>query len=199
MRFLMVPLALIAVVLIFKVHGQDFTKLQFQDCGSKHITIEEVDVKPMPIINPGPASMTFVAQLKKPVTILYIDLNIIRTVSGIALPVRCYIVNGQNVGSCTYPDICAFIKDLVTDFHPDTCHPTLIQHGINCVCPFNIPIQRLLFRDHPLDLPDASQSAATFMASGNFDITVKATESAAANAELYGCGRIHFTVKQQKA
>ena len=30
-------------------------------------------------------------------------INIIRTVSGIALPIRCYIAAGIEVGSCTYP------------------------------------------------------------------------------------------------
>ena len=30
-------------------------------------------------------------------------INIIRTVSGIALPIRCYIASGIEVRSCTYP------------------------------------------------------------------------------------------------
>jgi len=29
-------------------------------------------------------------------------INIVRTVSGIALPIRCYIASGVYVGSCTY-------------------------------------------------------------------------------------------------
>ena len=33
-------------------------------------------------------------------------IDIIRTVAGLALPVRCTIVQGFSVGSCSYNDVC---------------------------------------------------------------------------------------------
>ncbi len=126
------------------------------------------------------------------------SLNIIRTVSGITLPVRCYIVNGQNVGSCTYPDLCKFLQDTVTEFKPDICPPSFLDYGIDCKCPFDIKPQRIEIQRHPLDLPDATQTAATFLASGNFNITVIVTELDPLAPKPYGCSINLVTVKQKK-
>ena len=121
-----------------------------------------------------------------------------RSVSGIQLPVKCYVLNGQNVGSCMYSDLCSFLQDILAEFQPDNCPPALAQYGIDCTCPFNIETQRLNIIDEPLDLPDASQTAASFMASGNFDITIKAYEDDSSAPAPYGCGIVKVTVKQKK-
>ncbi len=127
-----------------------------------------------------------------------VSLNIIRTVSGITLPVRCYIVNGVNVGSCTYPDLCEFLQSILTEFGPDNCPAPLVQVGIDCTCPFKLPPQRIDVVDLPLNLPDATQTAATFLASGNFNLTVLVNEVDASAPVPYGCGNALFTVKQRK-
>ena len=72
MRILFLPLTLILTILVFASRAVDYTKLQFTDCGSQSIDIEEVDMKPMPIYNPGPAFFTFVATLKRPVSMFLI-------------------------------------------------------------------------------------------------------------------------------
>jgi hypothetical protein len=129
---------------------------------------------------------------------LEVTLEIIRTVSGIKLPVRCYIVNGNTVGSCTYPDLCTFLQRILKEFQPDNCPPSLAQFGIDCKCPFDIKPQLLDIVDHPLDLPDATQTAATFLASGNFNITVIAKEGDKTAPSPYGCGIALLTIKQKK-
>ena len=54
----------------------------------------------MPIIQPGPGTVSFsVAATQKIQGVIKADVNILRTVKGIKLPVRCYQVNGENVGS----------------------------------------------------------------------------------------------------
>jgi hypothetical protein len=54
-------------MLILGLHGQ-YTKLAFTDCGSKGTVINQTDLTPMPVINPGDAYLTFVATLKRPVS-----------------------------------------------------------------------------------------------------------------------------------
>jgi hypothetical protein len=68
MRFIIIPLAFAVSILIFNTHAQDYTKLVFSDCGSKSVDIKRVDMKPMPLYNPGDGFFTFVADLKRPVS-----------------------------------------------------------------------------------------------------------------------------------
>ncbi|UJR38041.1 hypothetical protein I4U23_030723 [Adineta vaga] len=187
-----------AVVLVLTTYAQDYTKLQFADCGSKSTDIINVDIKPMPLYNPGPAFFSFNAILKRPVKTVKVSLDIIRSVNGIKLPVKCYIVNGQNVGSCTYPDLCAFLQGILTEFSPENCPAALAEYGIDCTCPFDIKPQTINLIDHPIDLPDATQTAATFLASGNFNMTVTVSEVDPSAPAPYGCGKVAFTVKQKK-
>jgi hypothetical protein len=131
--------------------------------------------------------------------VLETKLDIVRKVSGIALPVRCYLVNGNSVGSCTYPSLCKLLQDLLPEFRPETCSPTLTPFGIDCRCPFNIPTQDLKLVNELLNIPDASQTAASFLATGDFNITVIARDTDNLSApQPYGCGNIGFTVKQAK-
>jgi hypothetical protein len=75
----------------------------------------------------------------------------------------------------------------------------LAQYGIDCKCPFDIKPQQLNIIDHPLDIPDASQTAATFLASGNFNITVSVRDLDNPSApQPYGCGVSLVTIKQKK-
>ncbi|CAF2104507.1 unnamed protein product [Rotaria magnacalcarata] len=198
MRSIIIPLALVFSILVCHIQAQDFTKLQWSDCGSPSAVISNIDLTPMPVYNPGPASITLKIELKKAVKTVGVNLNIIRSVSGIKLPVRCYLVDGAYVGSCNYTDLCTFLKSIWDDFKPETCSPVLLDYGIDCTCPFNISPLTLDLNDLPLDLPDASQSAASFMASGNFDITVAVFEGIPLASPSYGCAKVQLTVKQKK-
>ena len=46
----------------------DYNKFYFTDCGSQGIDIKQLDVTPMPIFHPGPVSLTFVADVKRPIS-----------------------------------------------------------------------------------------------------------------------------------
>ena len=58
-------------------------------------------------------------------------------------------------------------------FNPTVCstYPTLIDYGIDCNCPFNIKSGFVNIDNITFDVPDASTSIATFLASGDFDVT----------------------------
>ena len=67
----------------------EYTKLEWSDCGSREVVFYNIDVTPMPILQPGNAFLNFKAQLKRDIEgDLKTDLSIIRTVSGVKLPIR---------------------------------------------------------------------------------------------------------------
>ena len=83
MQFLSILIILPALI------NAEYTKLQWSDCGSKEVTLLDANVKPMPIVNPGTAYLNFLANFKRGTSgKLKADLNIVRTVSGVSLPIR---------------------------------------------------------------------------------------------------------------
>lgn len=65
------------------------------------------------------------------------DVQIIRTVLGINLPIRCFISNGAYFGSCSFPDLCGSMMTLL-GVGPSNCPPDFMQMGIDCKCPFQL-------------------------------------------------------------
>ena len=63
-----------AIILGITTYAQDYTKLHFQDCGSKSADIQKVDMIPMPLYNPGPSWFTFITVLKRQISKYSIDL-----------------------------------------------------------------------------------------------------------------------------
>ena len=71
--------------------------------------------------------------------------------------------------------MCTLVKSLIPDsFNPAYCaqFPMLLDYGIDCNCPFNVKSGFINLQDITLIIPDASQSIATFLASGDFDINI---------------------------
>ena len=67
----------------------EFTKLQWKDLGSKEVEYINIDVNPMPIINPGQVVLNIQANFKRRFQgNLKTTLNIIRTISGLTIPIR---------------------------------------------------------------------------------------------------------------
>ena len=82
-------LALLAVAFLPALLNSEYTKFQWKGTNLKDIEIYDIDVTPMPIIQPGSGKITFVAELLREVKgKLKVDLNIVRKISGVALPVR---------------------------------------------------------------------------------------------------------------
>ena len=68
-----------------------FTKLQWTDCGSPNVQFFDMAVKPMPIVYPGPIWLSFNAELLRDIRgKVKTDLNIMRTVGGVTLPIKWY-------------------------------------------------------------------------------------------------------------
>ena len=101
------------------------------------------------------------------------DVKVVRTVGGLALPVNCYLNQGTYVGSCVYNDLCDLLKSVLS-LDENNCPQNLIDNGIPCKCPFDLPIRDLNI-NQSFQLPNAAGTLASFLASGDFDITIKGT------------------------
>ena len=106
------------------------------------------------------------------------------------------IVNGVGIGSCDYADLCALIKSLFSDtFNPNgACsdYPSLNAHGIDCICPFNLQAGLLDLQDISFPILDMSTTVFSFLASGDFDVKVNASDAQGAIANI----QFKFTMKK---
>ena len=119
-------------------------------------------------------------------------IDIIRTVAGLALPVRCTIVQGFSVGSCSYNDVCKDVLQGIAGITAENCPPELAEWGVDCNCPLNIPAQSV-DGTLSLDFPDLSTTIVSFLANGDFDI--KALISGPSNSHV-ACLRFLLTIQK---
>ncbi|CAF1263111.1 unnamed protein product [Adineta ricciae] len=152
--------------------SQTYTAVGLTDCGSKNVQINRLTFLPMPVIQPGEGTLSFAASTTEFIKgVIKADLKIVRTVSGIKLPISCYIVEGEKVGSCSYPDLCALMKRLAP--MENGCPANLLEHNIDCECPVDITTKNI---DIEIDvtIPKAPE-AASWLSVGDFDVNIKAT------------------------
>ena len=88
MKFILALLVLLPALL-----NAEYTKFQWSGTNLNGVTIYDIDVTPMPIVQPGTGKISFNAALTRPLNgKLSVDLNIVRKVSGVALPVRWLVI-----------------------------------------------------------------------------------------------------------
>ncbi len=121
---------------------------------------------------------------------LPVTVDIIRSVAGLALPVRCTIVQGIYVGSCTHYDFCSNLLQLNWGFNTSNCPEELVMLGIDCDCPFNIPYQHAE-RQFDMEIVDLSTTVISFMANGDFDFKYNINN---ASNQHVACFRFLFTM-----
>jgi hypothetical protein len=64
------------------------------------VKINRLSILPMPVNHPGPAYVSLnIDVIERIVGVINVSVNIVRTVSKIKLPVRCYIFDGEQFGS----------------------------------------------------------------------------------------------------
>jgi hypothetical protein len=81
---------IIALILIsLGLVSCEYKKFQYSDCGSKEVVWKNMDVTPIPIVQPGNINLLLDFLLKRDlVGALKVSLEIKRTVSGLTLPIR---------------------------------------------------------------------------------------------------------------
>ena len=101
------------------------------------------------------------------------DVNIIRSISGLALKINCYVIDGTNYGSCVFPDLCDYIKKFFK-LDENNCPENLIDNDIKCTCPFDLPIRDVNI-NQTIDVPDFANTIFSFLSTGEFEVTIKGT------------------------
>ena len=138
-----------------------------------------------PIRYPGIMNLISTAQTSQQIKgVVAADVKIVRSVSGLNLKVLCYLFSGNYIGSCFYNDLCLALQK-VFDLNQNNCPNYLLYNGIDCTCPFNLPVRPFYINDD-FDLPDRpmfsnSISPSSFLAfyllnNGDFSIDVKLTQ-----------------------
>jgi len=183
----------IIVFLCFVAYAssQTYTKMVFTDCGSKNVKISRLSHDPMPIIQPGTGKISFaIAATEHIKGIIKADLKIVRTVSGIKLPINCYKVEGENIGSCVYTDLCALMKRLIK-YEEGQCPENLKPYGIDCNCPVSITKTDLDI-EMDITIPTAPEYAS-WLSVGDFDVKFIGSVG-----NIHACYDIKFAVKPKK-
>ena len=103
---------------------------------------------------------------------------------------RCIIVQGLNIGSCTYTDLCKNVLNDIAGFDNTNCPPELKEWGIDCTCPLNVAARTV---NGTLDfyIPDLSASIVSFFGNGDFDITAKVNDN---RGQHVACFRFLLTI-----
>ena len=101
-----------------------------------------------------------------------------------------------NVGSCTYVDGCKDVLNDIANLTSINCPPELLPAGIDCNCPFKMvdstQANPLVIDVPQAEIPDLSKTIVSFLASGDFEITLKGTDTKG----YYGCVNLKLTIKQ---
>lgn len=104
-------------------------------------------------------------------------------------------MGAQSVGSCTYTDLCKQFLQGMFAYNKDNCPAVLVAAGLDCECPFNRAADIIVLNEI-IELPAALPVYFDFLASGDFDITIKLNDGP--NASLYfGCVKVGFTMKKK--
>ena len=68
MKSVLSTVALLLTCLVISQVQGEYKKFQHKILSSPAVDIQSIDVTPMPIYNPGEASLTFAANLKRPIS-----------------------------------------------------------------------------------------------------------------------------------
>ena len=88
--------------------------------------INRLAITPMPLLHPGSATLSAsISTTEKIKGVIKADVKILRIVSGIKLPINCYIHEGEYIGSWFVPEIDDddLLRFLFPSAHTLTCAP----------------------------------------------------------------------------
>ncbi|UJR17852.1 hypothetical protein I4U23_004751 [Adineta vaga] len=177
-------------------------RFEFNDCGSTGATIHKIDMTPMPLIYPDAINATLIATVKRPISFYTVSLKIERTISGIKLPIKCYLLDGNQVGACQYRSetVCDYIN--YWNFNGSESFIWLIPMmkllGLLVNCPGNnIPEQTIIIDKRSFVLPTMSIYYTSYT-NGLFNATVTVNELDAPSDQPFFCGTFKYTMRQRK-
>jgi len=90
MKSALVALSVLAVI---AASNAAITKFEWVDCGSPQVKFIDIQLNPIPLVQLDQAELTLLANLLKGIRgKLRTEINIVRTISGLKLPVRWYLI-----------------------------------------------------------------------------------------------------------
>lgn len=108
-------------------------------------------------------------------------VEMFRTVGTLRSKIACTILpletGSVSIGSCKYPDLCDLVYDLlgVKNVPLSECPDYLLENGLDCRCPWNIPQDKTLDVVGEFDLVDLGTLGIDWLVEGNFEIGVTAS------------------------
>jgi len=111
----------------FKARNLTLYGFSYENCdGSLDLNIKKLTLTPDPIVIPGTVTVGLDAVIQTEVTaITQAKLEVKKKIFGVYIEIPCV----DNIGSCTYNDLCGMLANI-------TCPQVLIDHGFTCQCPF---------------------------------------------------------------
>lgn len=101
----------------------------FHDCGGTVATIKQFSISPDPIVVPGIVTFNAEIDLKSSVMkspVLNAEVTVEKKAGGVYIKLPCV----DQIGSCTYADLCSMLNAVTQ------CPPFLLENQIKCKCPY---------------------------------------------------------------
>lgn len=179
-----------------------YSHLDWSDCGSDPaVTIQKIEVTPMPLVLPGPMQVTFQGQMNRSLESIEIRLAIKRKTWLLDLPIPCLF----HVGSCTYETSCSgkSILDtmigenwagIMADMGRQIRTMVMAIPGLNTtVCP--VPPATVNLQHYTINLP-AVPSILSIFAEG--DYSAKVTVYDKTTNRIFLCLNTHMTLRKKQ-
>ncbi|NXW89682.1 SAP3 protein, partial [Alopecoenas beccarii] len=158
----------------------------WENCGDGKdpVVLQSLSVAPDPVTIPGSLRVSAAVSSKKTMASpLKVSLVVEKALGDLWIQLPCI----EQLGSCTYNDICTIIDNLIPPGTP--CPEPLLTYGIPCHCPFKAGSYSLPASD--FDLPDVE--LPSWMTNGNYRIQAVASSS----GEELACVKLAFSLKSQ--
>ncbi|XP_004836728.1 ganglioside GM2 activator [Heterocephalus glaber] len=152
------------------------------DEGKDPAVIKSLTVEPDPIVIPGNVTVGTEGKTSVPLTSpLQVELTVEKEVAGLWIKIPCV----EQLGSCTYEDICNLLANFIPPGEP--CPEPLHTYGLPCHCPFKegtYSLPRSDFTLPALELPG-------WLSSGNYRIQ----SIVSGGGKRLGCVKISASLK----
>uniref|UniRef100_A0A8C6W3B7 GM2 ganglioside activator protein n=1 Tax=Nannospalax galili TaxID=1026970 RepID=A0A8C6W3B7_NANGA len=155
----------VQLVLVY-VHGLPPSRLRgfsWDNCdeGKDPAVLNSLTLEPDPIVVPGNVTVSVEGKTSIPLTSPQkVELTVEKEVAGFWVKIPCV----EQIGSCTYEDVCDLLNKLIPP--GETCPEPLHSYGLPCHCPFkegtySLPTSSFTLPD--LELP-------SWLSTGNYRI-----------------------------
>ncbi|BFZ09166.1 hypothetical protein BsWGS_12205 [Bradybaena similaris] len=132
------------------------------------INIKSFNIDPSPIQVPGSLSLALAVDVRKSIEgNLRADVIIRRKLGPVWIPVPCF----NNVGSCTYTDVCSLLRNLATN----GCPAVLTAINLTCSCPVAAGTYTLPHQTFHIDTNTVGIS--TSILAGQYQANVRLTDA----------------------